>query len=94
MGGSPIEYPQRYAYGSPMQLAPVGVPQKHVIGVRDIVWAPAGRSYVAQAIAAGDSQIDVIDAPEAGHFEMIAPNSSTWPLIQTALEDLFSEIAE
>ncbi|MEE2845930.1 MAG: alpha/beta hydrolase fold domain-containing protein [Gemmatimonadota bacterium] len=90
MGGSSAENPDRYAAASPMQLAPVGVPQTLLIGGLDTAWGPPGRAYYNRAITAGDSGVRVVDLPESGHFEMVVPTTSTWPLVIAALEDTFA----
>ena len=92
MGGSPVERPDRYRAASPMQLAPVGVPQTLLIGRLDATWAPAGRSYYNHAITVGDSEVRVVDLPESGHFKMVVPSTSTWPLVISALRDTFLEL--
>jgi pimeloyl-ACP methyl ester carboxylesterase len=90
MGGSSAENPDRYAAASPMQLAPVGVPQTLLIGGLDTAWGAPGRAYHNRAITAGDSGVRVVDLPESGHFEMVVPTTSTWRLVIAALEDTFA----
>ena len=92
MGGSPVEHPDRYAAASPMQLAPVGVPQTLLIGGLDATWAPPGRAYYNRAITVGDSDVRIVDLPQSGHFEMVVPSTSTWPLVVAALRDTFAEL--
>jgi len=92
MGGSPTEHADRYAAASPMRLAPISIPQVLVIGAHDSSWAPSGRAYVERARAAGDTTVQVIDAPESGHFELIAPATSTWPVVIGALKRLFASL--
>jgi len=87
MGGSPTEFPERYALGSPIELVPIGVPQLLVIGAYDDNWGPVGRRYFAAAEAAND-QVRLIEATQSGHFEMIDPDSSTWPLVLDAAYQL------
>lgn len=53
IGGSPAEYPDRYAAASPMQLAPIAALQILVIGAQDRTWAPIGRSYLARSAHGG-----------------------------------------
>jgi acetyl esterase/lipase len=93
MGGSPADHPDRYAAGSPMRLAPIGLPQLLVVGAHDQSWGPGGRAYLARARAAGDTAVQLVDAPESGHFEMIAPATTTWPLVIGSLKALFAKIA-
>jgi acetyl esterase/lipase len=92
LGGSPAERAERYAAASPMQLVPLGVPQVHVVGAHDRTWAPFGRAYVARAKAAGETRITLIEAPESGHFEVIAPATTTWPLVIRELKTVFESI--
>jgi acetyl esterase/lipase len=92
MGGSPADQPKRYAAASPMQLAPIGVPQVLVVGAHDERWGPIGRAYFARTQAVGDTAVKLVEAPESGHFEMIAPAASTWPIVLEALRGLFARI--
>ena len=92
IGGSPAEYPDRYAAVSPMQLAPVTVPAVLVIGAHDRSWAPVGRAYLARARSVGDSTTLAIDAPESGHFDLLAPTTTTWPIVMEALKQLVSRM--
>lgn len=87
MGGSPEQFPERYAYGSVTNRIPQATPQVVVVGRYDETWRPVGVRY-ARAAAAQGATIDVIDAPEAGHFELIDPDSSTWPLVLGAARRL------
>jgi acetyl esterase/lipase len=92
MGGSPAEHPDRYAAASPMQLVPIPVPQVLVIGAHDRTWAPIGRAYVARARAVGDSTTIVVDAADSGHFDLLAPTTTTWPVVIDALKRLVAKI--
>jgi acetyl esterase/lipase len=87
MGGSPEEYPERYAYGSVANRIPQSTPQIAVVGKYDETWRPVGVRY-AKAAAEQGAPIEVIDAPESGHFEMIDPDSTTWPLVLGAARKL------
>lgn len=87
MGGSPEEVPDRYHAGSPGELVPLGAPQRLVIGLHDEAWAPVGRRYFDRAQDAGDD-VRLIHADESGHFEMIDPSTSTWPLVRDAAREL------
>ena len=94
MGGSPAEFPDRYASASPMQLVPIAPPQDMVIGAQDRTWAPIGRSYLARARAVGDTTVLSVEAPDAGHFDLLAPTTSTWPIVYNALRQLIARIAK
>lgn len=89
MGGSPVEYPERYAAGSVKNRIPKSTPQIAVIGKYDETWRPVGVRYAMAAEARG-APIEVVDAPESGHFEMIDPDSSTWPLVLAAAQRLLA----
>ena len=88
MGGSPKQVPGRYRDASPMARIPLGIPHTVLVGYLD-GYEMLGRSYFYTATAAGDEQIRLVSAPESGHFEMIDPKSSTWPLVLEALRALF-----
>jgi acetyl esterase/lipase len=88
LGGSPDALPDRYAAASPMRLAPIGVPSVVVLGGRDEGWSPFGRSYVARARAQGDTGLQVVEIPEATHFDVIDPKSTAWPVVLRALRGL------
>jgi acetyl esterase/lipase len=89
MGGSPADHADRYAAASPMKLMPVGVPQTLIVGALDRSWAPIGRLYSARAREAGDSTVTLIEAPESGHFELVAPKTTTWPIVIRELKAMF-----
>jgi acetyl esterase/lipase len=88
IGGSPVEHPDRYSAVSPMQLAPITVPAVLVIGAHDRTWGPVGRAYVARLRSLGDSATLAVDAPESGHFDLLAPTTTTWPIVVDALRQL------
>jgi len=92
MGGSPSSVPDRYHAASPGELLPIGVPQIVVIAGRDVSFRTFGRSYAEKAKAAGDAQLRVVEIPESGHFDVIAPTTSAWSTVTKALADLFAAI--
>jgi acetyl esterase/lipase len=87
LGGSPEDQPERYRSASLMSLVPLRVPQILILGDHDRNWTPVGRRYFEAAKAAGDD-VHAVEAPESGHFEMIDPDSTSWPLVVGALRDL------
>ena len=87
MGGSPTEHPNRYALTSGTELLPLSIPQRLVIGAHDSNWAEVGWRYFRAAEAVGDS-VEVIEASASGHFEMIDPDSTSWPLVRDAAFEL------
>ena len=80
MGGSPEDDPEHYRWGNPAENSPGDLPQVLIIGKYDDVWAPSGLSYFDVAKTRGDT-VEMIEAVESGHFEMIDPDSTTWPLV-------------
>jgi acetyl esterase/lipase len=87
MGGSPEEVPEHYAAGSVANRIPQTTPQVAVVGKYDETWRPVGVRY-ARAASEQGAPIKVIDAQESGHFEMIDPDSSTFPLVLDAARQL------
>ena len=90
MGGSPEEYPDRYRLGSPVETVPLEVPQVLVNGGRDD-WTATAMRYYEAAVAAG-AEVRIVEAPDSGHFEMIDPDSTTWPLVRRSALDLLAII--
>jgi acetyl esterase/lipase len=88
MGGSPASVPDRYRAASPGELAPIGVPQTYIIAALDASFRDFGRSLAARVKAAGDAPVQIVDAPAAGHFDVIAPGTSTWAIVMKALQSL------
>ena len=92
MGGSPATVPDRYNAASPGSLLPIGVPQAIVIAERDDRFRDFGRSYAAKARAAGEARLDVVEAPGAGHFDVAAPVTASWPRVLRAVHDVFAQL--
>jgi pimeloyl-ACP methyl ester carboxylesterase len=93
LGGSPEEVPDRYAQTSPVELLPARVPVRLVHGAADrIVPVELGREYEAAARQrGGDVELSVVEG--AGHFELIAPQSSAWATVKSALLSLVKDEA-
>ncbi len=88
VGGLPSEAAQRYRDASPAELLPLGVEQILITGTKDLLVPPKfGNEYKAAAQERGD-QIEMIEIEHAGHFEVIAPNSSAWPIVERAVLSL------
>jgi acetyl esterase/lipase len=92
MGGSPQSVGDRYRTVSPTQLIPIGVPQVVIIGGQDRGWGPSGRVNQRAITAANDTLVRFVDAPAAGHFDIVAPTTSTWFLVVNSLRDLFRQL--
>ncbi len=75
LGGSPDEYPDRYATSSPAALLPLGVSQLILHGGRDEALPIAmARDYATAARAAGDT-VQFTALPAAGHMDYLDPHS-------------------
>jgi len=70
--------PDPFADTSVPRLLPLRVPQ-HLVHGRDdrIIPARLATGYLAQSRAAGD-RADLVTVPDAGHVELIAPESTAW----------------
>jgi acetyl esterase/lipase len=78
MGGTPDEYPERYAAASPVELLPLGTPQVLVHGTADTdVPYALSRDHAATAHAAGDL-VELIALNGVGHFEPVDPTTEAW----------------
>lgn len=89
MGGSPDDVPEHYRWADPVQLGPDRVPQVLLFGKYDSDWNPAGKRYLESARARGDD-VRMVVAEESGHFEMIDPDSTTWPIVADAVHDMLN----
>jgi acetyl esterase/lipase len=81
LGGTPAEQPLRYREGAATAWLPLGVEQEMVVGgllrsARDLV-----TSYEAAAKSKGD-RVTVTELEKAGHFDMLAPRSGYWKMVQ------------
>lgn len=85
MGGTPGEYPDRYALADPSVLLPGTVPTVHLHGTEDgSVPIAIGREYAARARRAGNP-IEFVELPDVEHFALIDPLSAAWPHVLAAL---------
>ena len=84
VGGTPEEYPQRYADGSASELLPLGIPQVIINGDHDEGWLTVSRAYQDKAKAAGET-VEIIIPPNAGHFELVMPTSDTFALVRDTI---------
>jgi acetyl esterase/lipase len=91
LGGSPQDLPDRYRSASPIELVPLGVAQRVLHGDNDdVVPLEISRRYVAAAKKSGDDS-KLIEVAGAGHFELIDPRSSAWPVVKEAVLELVNE---
>ena len=90
LGAPPTAAPDRYAQASPIELVPLGVRQHIITGARDaIVPSSFGRDYASAAERAGD-RVSFTELADAGHFELVAPNTSAWSTVEAAVREAVS----
>lgn len=89
LGGTPESFPERYRIASPIEMLPSGVREIHVLGSNDpVIWPEYGCQYVIAAKSKGQN-VGLMILPEASHYELIAPWTKGWPMIESAMLSLF-----
>lgn len=89
MGGMPAAQPMRYAMATPIALLPLKVPSRLVQGALDpIVPVAQSSRFVAEAKAKGDDA-ELILLQNAGHFDLVAPQSPVYRRVLEAVQELF-----
>jgi acetyl esterase/lipase len=90
LGGLPARHDDRVRQSSPIELLPLGVPQRLVCGALDrLVPNDLSRRYADAARHAGDGvKLEVVEG--AGHFELVDPQSAAWPAVRRALRELMA----
>ena len=84
MGGGPRDFPERYLAGSPFQMLPLNVRQRHITGRDDRIVPPRQVSaYNYEAQAADDSEMIVV--PDAGHWDVVWPGTPAWDRVEAAV---------
>jgi acetyl esterase/lipase len=88
MGGSPEQFPERYAIADPIGRVPLPLPVLLVHGTEDrTVSVRRSRNYAAAARAAG-AEVELVElAGEAGgHRRHVDPDSEAWAVVTHWLE--------
>jgi hypothetical protein len=90
LGGTPADFPERYRDASPMPFLPLGVPQEFiggslVRGLKDQITA-----YQSAVQSKGDS-VTITALEGAGHFDMLAPRSPYWPVVEARFQALLAQ---
>jgi acetyl esterase/lipase len=88
LGEPSTETASRSREASPIELLPLGVPQRLVCGAQDrLVPNELSRRYREAAAKTGDAaSLEMVEG--AGHFELIDPTSAAWPAVRRAVVDL------
>ncbi|HJP73654.1 MAG TPA: alpha/beta hydrolase [Pseudonocardiaceae bacterium] len=91
LGGHAAEYPERYAWTSPIMLGSGNVPILAVHGIDDdVVPIRYGRNYLGAAVARHES-IEFRELPGIHHFELLDPAHPKWLEITDWLAKQFAE---
>lgn len=90
LGGTFDEVPDHYRNASPTNLLPMGIEQIVIYGSDDPAVPPElGQAYVEAAKLVGES-IGFIIIPKSSHFELIAPWTSGWPIVEASVKSLMN----
>lgn len=81
LGGTPGEFPDRYAAADPRELLPMGTPQRLVHGTSDDI-VPFDMS---ERFAKASHNARMIPVAGAGHFELIDPRTAAWRIVEQAI---------
>ena len=88
LGGTPKQIPDHYHEASPMDIAIPKVRQLIVVGAKDDVVPPAfSRDYVSAKRKRGENA-ELLEIADAGHFEVIDPETPAWKQISEAIHKL------
>jgi acetyl esterase/lipase len=88
LGGAPAQHDDRVRQSSPIELLPLGVPQRLVCGALEkLVPNELSSRYEAAARKAGDPvSLELVES--VGHFELVDPASRAWPAVRAAVAAL------
>jgi pimeloyl-ACP methyl ester carboxylesterase len=90
LGGTPEQVPDHYREASPMQL-PITHAEQHIIhGVEDdVVPFAMGQQYVSHKVSKKE-KITLLELQNAGHYELIDPESAAWLQVDRVVRGLVS----
>ena len=90
LGGTPIDFPDRYALASPAELLPTGIPVVCIHGAEDtVVPLVISEQYVARARQAGDpASLIVLKGVE--HFAVFNPDTAAGAAVRAAVRNLLT----
>lgn len=86
LGGDPADHPERLPRTSPVEMPASGVREVLVVGGRDPIVPLEQAERYAAARSGGD--VEVIEIPDAGHFELIDPDKPSWAEIISAIRSV------
>lgn len=79
MGGDPATQPARYKEGNPAERLPLHTTQLLVSA--KLLTPEAARTYAQAARAAGD-RVEILELPDTGHHEPVAPGTPAWAKVE------------
>jgi acetyl esterase/lipase len=85
MGGSPVEFEDRYRAGDPGDLLPLVAPQILIQGSEDDQIPPQLPERWAEMARRHGSTVAVTIIPVADHFDVVDPESKAWGTVQAAV---------
>jgi acetyl esterase/lipase len=89
MGGKPKDFEDRYRAGSPGDLLPLNIRQVLIQGMDDQqIPSQLPSRWADKARRQGD-EVTVHMLPDAGHFDLVDPQSSAWATVRQAVEYVF-----
>jgi acetyl esterase/lipase len=90
LGGTPQQVPDHYHEASPMNVAIPKVQQAIIHGTKDdVVPVAFARDYVAAKKKLGE-RVELVEIADAGHFELIDPESKPWEQVQREVQRLLA----
>lgn len=88
MGGPPSDTARAYRVYDPIRNLPKGIPVRFVHGLADqVVPISQSRAYADVAHEAG-VPVELGEVPGAGHFDVVAPQSTSWEAVMHAVRTL------
>lgn len=83
LGGSPNDVPERYAFASPIERVPIGIPQRLFHGTADAdVPFEISERYVQAARSRGDDAT-LIALPDASHYDPLDPRTKEFAQVRS-----------
>ncbi len=90
LGGSPDEYPDRYAAASANAFLPLGVRQEIIVGALLAGIKEQVSVYEDEARSKGDD-VHVVNLEEAGHFGFLFPESKHWETVKDRIRAVLAD---